>query len=51
MVENKRKDGDPYNIIISRSHTGDVMESVKESLGNNTNIVKAGGAGNSSSAI
>lgn len=47
MVENKRKDGDPYNIIISRSHTGDVMESVKKSLGNNTNIIKAGGAGNS----
>eukprot|EP00105_Crassostrea_gigas_P003051 XP_011415785.1 PREDICTED: inositol monophosphatase 3 isoform X1 [Crassostrea gigas] len=45
MIKNKREDGDPYNIIISRSHTGDVMESVKESLGNNTNIVKAGGAG------
>lgn len=44
-VENTRKEGSPYNIIISRSHTGDVVESVKKSLGNNTNIIKAGGAG------
>lgn len=46
MVENKRKDGDFYNIIIFRFYTGDVMESVKESLGNNINIVKVGGVGN-----
>lgn len=44
-VENTRKEGSPYNIIISRSHKGDVVESVKKSLGNNTNIIKAGGAG------
>ncbi|XP_062574994.1 inositol monophosphatase 3-like [Saccostrea cucullata] len=44
-VENNRKEGDPHNIIISRSHTGDVAESVRRSLGNSTNVIYAGGAG------
>lgn len=46
-IKNSRKEDDPHNIIISRSHTGDVADSVRKSLGNNTHIIFAGGAGKS----
>merc|ERR550532_1497432 len=39
------KEGDPYKIIVSRSHSGDVEPVVKASLGEKTEVVPAGGAG------
>ena len=41
----KHAEGDPMSIIVSRSHTGDVGDVAKKALGENTNIVPAGGAG------
>ena len=41
----KRKSDDPYRIIVSRSHSGDVEEVAKKALGENTVIIPAGGAG------
>ena len=41
----EHKDGDPYNIIVSRSHSGDVEPVVKKSLGKDTKVIPAGGAG------
>jgi len=41
----QRAEDKPYSIIVSRSHTGDVGEVAKKALGENTEIVPAGGAG------
>ena len=35
----------PYKVIVSRSHTGEVTPVLKESLGENTEVTYAGGAG------
>jgi len=32
-------------IIVSRSHSGDVQKVVKTSIGDNTKVIAAGGAG------
>ncbi len=39
------KKGGPYNIIVSRSHAGDVEKVAKEALGAETTVIPAGGAG------
>jgi hypothetical protein len=40
----QRTESDPHRIIVSRSHQGEVTETVKKSLGN-VEITPAGGAG------
>ena len=40
-----KAESDPYQIIVSRSHAGSVSSVVKRVLGNNTNVIPAGGAG------
>lgn len=37
-------EGDP-SIIVSRSHTGPIQDIVHKALGQDTRIIKAGGAG------
>lgn len=41
----KHKEEDPYKIIVSRSHAGDVKPVVQKSLGEKTEVIGAGGAG------
>lgn len=41
----KAKTKGPYNIIVSRSHSGPVEEVAKTALGTDTKITPAGGAG------
>ncbi len=44
-AEDGAKKGGPYNIIVSRSHAGDVEKVAKEALGAETTVIPAGGAG------
>ena len=47
----KAKTKGPYNIIVSRSHSGPVEEVAKTALGADTTIIQAGGAGKFTSYI
>jgi hypothetical protein len=41
----ERKEDDPYKIIVSRSHAGEVQKAATESFGANSKVLRAGGAG------
>ena len=45
-AELKKKESEPYNIIVSRSHAGTVEDVVKGVFGGDTMVTPAGGAGN-----
>ena len=44
--QSKAKTKGPYNIIVSRSHSGPVEEVAKTALVSDTHVIQAGGAGN-----
>ncbi|XP_064624906.1 inositol monophosphatase 3-like [Lineus longissimus] len=46
-----RKDSDPYKIIVSRSHAGEVKAAATESFGASTIVIPAGGAGYKTLAV
>lgn len=45
VADSKHPEGEPYKIIVSRSHAGTVENVVKKSMGQETVIIPAGGAG------